>query len=162
MLLVDADVLIELARLGYLRPFLKQYDVHIPATVLDEAEFWEDEDGKHYIDWDDLGDKYTVVTATLEEARHVRGQKHVESGALAPDAGEFEAIAIYLNREDTEYQLCVCDAVVPKLLGSLLKTQGLMSLEKALASIDVDITRLRKQFTEGRLQKNIRQGRKMC
>ncbi len=51
LLLLDANVAIEISRQGLWDQMVARCDIHLAQTVLDEAQFYDDQQGdRHYID----------------------------------------------------------------------------------------------------------------
>jgi hypothetical protein len=137
IVLLDADVIIDLHRFGVWEQIIKKNRIIIPSTILrQEVYFFEDDHGRrHNIDLlKDAGIKFQEVSIEATTIREFIKQfeRNIQE-ELHP--GELEALSIIQNEKD--YRFCTSDKVAIKalaLVGSstqgisyeeLLKTSGL-------------------------------------
>ncbi len=133
--LLDANIVIEAFRLELWERLVERCRIHLPRTVVEESEFFEDQAGeRHPIDlapWISAG-AIVVVEAPLPELIRLKDQ-------LGPsylerlDPGEAEALAFLLSQPYPEYgQVCSADAIVFRILGSLKRGDQGVSFEEML------------------------------
>ncbi|MDO9514898.1 MAG: hypothetical protein Q7J01_02190 [Syntrophales bacterium] len=123
LLLLDADVIIDLHTLGLFERIIKTYDVFVTRTVLGEAQYFKQEGRREKIS---IADKVTVITVAPESLNLIRIEaKEARRGI---DAGELEAIA-YLNTAEEDLIFCTCDKAAITLI-------SYMELEKRSASVE--------------------------
>ncbi|GAB4462974.1 MAG: hypothetical protein OHK0029_30830 [Armatimonadaceae bacterium] len=150
LLLVDANIIIELFRLGIWETFITRCDVHLSETVLNEARFYEDDDGQehsinlaqyqgsgaitvHDVDASQLAALYNTLGANLLEKM---------------DAGEAELLCVLENASVSEqYLVCSADAVIYRYLGATYRTTQGISLEEVLGGIGMT-RKLNHQFSK--------------
>ncbi len=112
LLLLDADVVIELFRQGIWDELIDRCDVHLSQTVAGEARFYEDELGEHC--YFDLGPymqskSITVFAVTVPELGTFRrqfGPAYLEQ----LDLGESESL-IYLQKQQKECRICSAEKI---------------------------------------------------
>ncbi|MCJ7578998.1 MAG: hypothetical protein MUP98_00515 [Candidatus Aminicenantes bacterium] len=134
IVLLDADVIIDLHRFGIWEKILKKNKILIPSTILrHEVFYFVDTAGiKHYIDLiDDAGNAFTEVSATAEDLIQFK-QKFDRFIEEELDPGETEALKILLDRNDCYF--CTCDKVAIKTMALLGKREQALSFEKLLKS----------------------------
>ena len=151
LLLLDADVIIDLHELGIWESLIKKYNVYVASTVINvEALYFEDKKTKG--DADINLREYVnnglihEVSATAEEQKRVNDfLKDNELHYIAPDPGELEAIAIINERKIEDLIFCTRDVLAQKImihmdfadqltaLETVLKKQGFMRKDKKVA-----------------------------
>jgi hypothetical protein len=150
LLLLDANIVIELFRQGIWDRVVEVCGVHLSRTVAEiEAHFYEDEDGeKQYFDLapDAQAGRITVfdmLPSDLEEFRSCFDPSYFER----LDAGEAESLAFLLNSGDP-CLICSADSIVYKVLGNLDRAEQGISLEEVLQQTGLGRS-LAWQFTKG-------------
>ncbi len=134
LLLLDANIVIELFRLGIWDKVVDLCDIHLARTVADrEAHFFLDEEGQRQdfdltpYAQDGRIDVFDVapsdLTAFLDSFDPVYFEKL--------DPGEAESLAFLLN-SPPECLLCSADKIVFRVLGSLRRGEQGISLEEVL------------------------------
>ena len=132
LLLLDADVVIELFRLGIWDSVIERCGVHLAHAVAEtEAHFFHDEHGERQ-DFDLAPYKenggVTVFDVTITDLQRVTtqfGPTYVEK----LDPGETQSLVYLLNSADT-CQICSADRIVYRVLGNLnLGEQGVSLCE---------------------------------
>jgi len=123
LLLLDADVIIDLHTLDLFEKIAKAYDVCVTRTVLGEAQYFKKEGRREKID---ITDKVTVVDVAPEDLNLVRIEG--KEARLGIDPGELEAIA-YLNTAEEDLTFCTCDKAAITLV-------SYMGLEDKSASVE--------------------------
>ena len=134
LLLLDTCVILELFRLGIWDDFLKQCDVHVSALIMDEARFYEDDDGdKHTIDWTKYTGTLTVHDVNVSDLLLLTdpfGPEILEK----LDPGEAELLAVLCNSFHN-HKICSSDAIVFRVLGASKRSGQGVSLEEILGQI---------------------------
>lgn len=135
LLILDANVVIHLHELGIWSKLIAVCDVHLPRTVIDEAEFYEADGDKRYIDLqpDIEQQRVQVFDVSISDVKTFRDQfDPLYVGGLDP--GECEALA-HLCRSTEAFLISSGDAIVYRVLGRLNKSDQGMSLEEVLQKI---------------------------
>jgi hypothetical protein len=127
LLLLDADVIIDLHSLQLFEKLRKSYNPYVTQEVLAKAKFYKRRNQKIPIK---LGNKVTVVKDVRVE--HLAAvQKEAQEAWLAIDSGEATSIA-YILQGEKDLALCLCDKAAIKLMAYMNLEQNSVSLEKAL------------------------------
>lgn len=103
LLLLDADVIIDLHTLDLFEKIIKTYNVFVTRTVLCEAQYFKKEGRREKIS---IADKVTVVDVAPECLNLIRIE--AKEARLGIDPGELESIA-YLNTAEEDLIFCTCD-----------------------------------------------------
>ena len=128
LLLLDADVIIDLHSLDLFEKILGTYDVYVPRTVFREARYFKKGGRKEKIG---IAGKVTVVDVAPEDLNLVRIEaKETRRGI---DAGELEAIA-YLNTVEEDLIFCTCDKAAITLVSYMGLEERSASVEKIVKS----------------------------
>lgn len=132
-LLLDANVVIELFRQGLWERITDICDIHLAQTVIDESEFYIDENGKKVaISHDEIEADGKVTIISLEPSSLGSFRSMFDITVLEDiDPGEAESLAILWNSEG-EYLICSADAIVFRILGSADRGHQGISLEEVL------------------------------
>jgi hypothetical protein len=128
LLLLDADVIIDLHTLGLFGRIKKAYDICLTREVFEEAKYYKKDGTKIEID---LKDVAIIDNVDLEILRWV--QRKAKKAMLGIDPGESTSIA-YLSQTDEEITFCTCDQAAIKLMSYIELEQKTISLEEALRS----------------------------
>lgn len=157
LLLLDADVIIDLHRLGIWKHIIKNHKVHIPSIVLHkEVYYYEDDSGtRHYIDLQkELGVTINELSCSAEELLSFNAQFDRVFQEELHD-GEKEALVLLQKQE--ELLLCTCDCAAIKALALLdLSDQGI-SFENLLKKSGIN-KKLEYKHTEKRFKKCLNEG----
>ena len=128
LLLLDADVIIDLHTLDLFGKISKAYDIFITRNVFEEARYYKKDGVRRDID---IKDVTIIEDIDLESLRKV--QREAKEAMLAIDPGESTSIA-YLAQTEEEIAFCSCDQAAIKLISYMELEQKSISLEKALRS----------------------------
>jgi hypothetical protein len=149
LLLLDANVVIEISRHGLWDQVVAKCDIHVAHTVLDEAQFCLDDRGNRsdidltpYISSNHI----TVFDLTPSQISGFRarfGPVFLEK----LDPGETESLA-YLLDQSSECLICSADKIVYRVLGCLGRPDQGVSLEEVLRQIGLS-RELAREFTRG-------------
>jgi hypothetical protein len=146
LVLLDANIVIELFRLGIWNQITERCDIVLAETVVEESAFYDTPDGREYIDWDAVRNAGTVRIESLPVTDIKKycdkfGQGYFEK----LDPGEAEALAL-LARE-TGSMICSADKIVWRVLGNTNATERGISLEEILQSSGLT-KQLQRRFTK--------------
>ena len=129
LLLLDADVTIDLHTLDLFGIIRKAYDICLTRTVFEEARYYKKDGVKIDID---LKDVTIINNVDLESLRKV--QREAKEARLGIDPGESTSIA-YLIQTEEEIIFCSFDQAAVKLVSYMELEPKAISLEKALRSV---------------------------
>ena len=161
LLLLDADVIIDLHRLGVWNTIVQKHTIHIPSIILHkEAYYYEDSSGTiHPIELEkEIGTKIHELSCLPEElARFIEQFDYNVREGLHD--GEKEALVLLQKQKDL--LLCTCDKAAIKALALLdLSRQGISFenlLNKSGISQKIEQKHTEKYFklwlTEGSIMK---------
>jgi len=154
LLLLDADVVIDLHTLGLFDRINKGFEIHITKTILDEASYFKRGGARIKID---IRDRVTVIeNVAVEHLQTVR--KEAKEARLGIDPGEMEAIAC-LMQEDEGLIFCTCDQAAIKLLAFMNLEERSVSTEKALRTTGYQKKNLYPRHWEKTFTECIREGK---
>ena len=127
LLLLDADVIIDLHTLGLFEKITKKYDIWVTRTVLGEAQYFKKEGKRERID---ISNKVTVIdNVELDSLKKV--QNEAKETRLGIDPGELESVA-YMSNTEEEITFCTCDKAAIRLITYMGLESKSMSVEKAV------------------------------
>ena len=129
LLLLDADVIIDLHTLGLFGKISKAYNICLTRDVFEEARYYKKDGTKIDID---IKNVVIIKNVDLESLRKV--QREVKEARLGIDPGESTSIA-YINQTEGRMTFCSCDKAAIKLISYMELEQKTISLEKALRDI---------------------------
>jgi len=140
LLLLDANIVIEIFRQGIWDKLVDSCDIHLSRTVAqDEAQYYEDEQGdKHYFDLskDITEGRITIFDILPSELAKFRLQ--FDSTYLERlDTGEAESLA-YLMNSSEPCLICSVDSIVYKVLGNLHRAEQGIALEEILQRVGLN------------------------
>lgn len=154
LLLLDADVIIDLHTLGLFDRIIKGYEINVTKTVLSEASYFKSGGTKTKID---IRDQVTIVeNVAVEHLQTVRNE--AKEARLGIDPGELEAIA-YLIQEKEGLTFCTCDQAAIKLLAFMDIDERAVSLEKTIRDTGYHKKNLYPRHWEKTLAEHIREGK---
>ncbi|MFO7956462.1 MAG: hypothetical protein R6X33_05140 [Candidatus Brocadiia bacterium] len=149
LLLLDANVVIELFRQGIWETLIDRCDVSLSRTVAEvEAQFYEDEEGgRHYFDVTHYArqGRISVFDATVSGVGAFR-ERFDSSYVERMDPGETESL-VYLLDNKQDAVICSADAIVYRILGNMRLSRLGISLEEVLEKIGLGRA-LPSQFTK--------------
>lgn len=157
LVLLDADVIIDLHKFGAWDEILSKYDVLISSIILhQETYFFEDEEGRrHPIDlMKDSGKKFKELSVKAGDLVRFGNQFDCVLQAEI-HAGEKEAL--FLITENEEYNFCTCDRVAATVLGVLGFSDRGISFETLLKGAGIT-KRLLPKHTEVTFQRYLKEG----
>ena len=127
LLLLDADVIMDLHTLGLFEKITKTYEVSVARTVVDEAQYFKSGGKRHKID---IGASVTIIdNVDIKSLMHVRNE--AKEAWLGIDPGELESIA-YLSAAEEKVTFCTCDKAAIKLISYMELEAKSISVEKAV------------------------------
>ena len=158
LLLLDANVVIEIAKQGLWEQVVAKCDIHLARTVLDESQFYDDDEGnRHYIDLSPYVSANSISVFDLEVSQMRKFCEHFDSIFLEKlDPGEAESLA-YLFTQTEECKICSADKIVFRVLGGLNRPDQGISLDEVLGQIGLG-RRLGSEFTKAHREKWTQKG----
>lgn len=155
LLLLDADIVINLYELGYWRPVLSQNKVHLSSTIIDEIRYYRKNDEAIPIDLKPLLKSGEVVEVTVS----VLDQKEVYDLLVANNAdgvhaGELEALSFIFHKNGESFEIALKDHAAIKAAVVLGISDQAISVETLLRKSGVIRKKLSLPFslTERRFQ----------
>ncbi len=152
LLLLDADVIIDLHRLAIWGQITKDHKVHIPSIVLHkEVYYYEDNNGiRHYIDLEkEIEVTINELSCTAEELLSFKNEFDRVFQEELHD-GEKEALILLQKKDDLV--LCTCDHAAIKALALLDLSDQAISFESMLKKAGIN-KKLEFKHTEKRFKK---------
>ena len=132
LLLLDADVLIDLHSLELFEKVCRNYEVCITKSVYDEAKYYKKDGSQYAIQ---LPAEIEIIEKiNIESLMEV--QKHAKDVTLQIDPGEAASIA-YLLEADKEIKFCTCDKAAITLISFMDLDSKCVSLESALKNAGI-------------------------
>ncbi len=147
-LLLDANVVIALFKLGIWEKVVAVCDLHLAETVVHESHFYEDDAGaRHDFDLRPFIDdgriqQFSVPATDVKRFVRTFGADYMEK----LDAGEAESLA-HLETASDEHTICSADAIVFRVLGNLDRGEQGVSLQEVLEKLGLT-RKLPAQFTK--------------
>ena len=156
LIILDANVIIELFSLGIFDALIGRYSIQLPKTIKDESLFHYDQYGVEVqINWEPY-----ISSGRVQEV----GASDKEFGDLFKklkddfyrgiDAGELEAIALICSQDNEDLYFCSGDLPALKVMAVLGKGGQAVSLEALLQKAGMSRT-LKHQFSEKRKTQEI-------
>lgn len=153
LLLLDADVVIDLHTLALFGKINKAYDVCLTRTVFEEARYYKKDGAKVKID---IKDAAIIEDVDIENLKKV--QREARESRLGIDPGESISIA-YLIQTEKEISFCTCDRAAIKLISYMELEQKSISLEKALRDIGYHKKNLYPRHLEKTFKTAVKEGK---
>ncbi|HUT72495.1 MAG TPA: hypothetical protein VMW89_17635 [Desulfatiglandales bacterium] len=153
LLLLDADVIIDLHALDLFEKVSKAYDICLTRNVFEEARYYKKDGAKIVID---IKDVTIIEDVTLESLRKVK--REAKEARLGIDSGESTSIA-YLIQAEEEITFCTCDQAAIKLIAYMELEQKAISLEKALRNTGYSKKKLYPRHLEKTFNKYLNEGK---
>ncbi len=157
LLLLDADVIIDLHKLGLWKQITKNHQINIPSIILHrEVYHYEDEKGRRYpIDLEkEVGVTINELSCSAKELLSFKEQLDCVFQEELHD-GEKEALVLLQKQENL--LLCTCDHAAIKTLALLdLSAQGI-SFENLLKKTGIN-KKLEFKHTEKRFKRCLSEG----
>jgi len=148
LLLLDANIVIELFRHGIWETFIDRCDVHLAQTVVDEASFYEDENGgRHEINLDPCREAGSITLFDVSPGELTAFSRQFDGLYVdSLEAGEAESLA-WLFGSKEKYLICSADKIVYRVLGNCNRGDQGVSLETILNQIGLN-RQLARQYGE--------------
>lgn len=158
LLLLDANVVIEISRQGLWDQITARCDIHLSRTVLDESQFYDDDQGeRHYIDLTPYISSQRIALFDLTPSRLGGFLARFDPVYLEKlDPGETESLAYLLDQSD-ECMICSADKIVYRVLGCLSRPDQGVSLEEVLGQVGLG-RELEREFTNAYKEEWTRKG----
>lgn len=149
LLLLDANIVIEISKRRLWEGVLSQCEVHLSRTVVDEAAFYTDDNGDRceidltpYRGGDGGITVFDVAASEVASLRSRFDPTYFEK----LDAGETESLSFLLKQSD-QCSICSADMIVYRVLGNLNRPNQGISLEEILNKVGLG-RRLPRQYTK--------------
>lgn len=152
LLLLDADVVIDLHTLSLFGKINKAYDICLTRTVFEEARYYKKDRAKIKID---IKDAAIIDDVDIEYLKKV--QREASESRLGIDPGESASIAYLIQIEKLIF--CTCDQAAIKLVSYMELEQRAISLEKALRSTGYNERNLYPRHHEKTFRKCVKEGK---
>ena len=153
LLLLDADVIIDLHTLDLFEKVSKSYNICLTRNVFEEARYYKKGGAKIAID---IKDVIIIGDVDLEGLRKVK--REAKEARLGIDPGESTSIA-YLIQAEEEITFCTCDQAAIKLIAYIELEQKSISLEKTLRNAGYHEKRLYPRHLEKIFNKYLNEGK---
>lgn len=156
MLLLDANVIIDIHKLGIWKQVTAKQKVLIPSIILHrEVYHYDDEQGKrHYIDLEkDMNKRFKVLSVKAKDLAEFAERF---DAAFGPEIHQGEQEALYLLTNDEELGFCTCDHAAVIALGLLDLGERGVSFEGLLKTCGIT-KELLPEHTEKRFQQYLRE-----
>jgi len=136
LLLLDANIVIEISRHRLWDQVIARCDIHLARTVIDEAHFFIDDNGdQQSIDLGPLIRAGSITVFELKPSDLDRLRSQFDAVYFEKlDPGETESLA-YLLQQDENCQICSADKIVYRVLGNMKRSEQGVSLEEVLSQI---------------------------
>ena len=157
LLLLDANIIIDLQTLGLFDRLCKSYAVYVTPEVLKEADRYPSGGKYHKIF---IKTKVKIIQdvaigsidTVLDEAREAW---------LSVDEGETTSIASIYQQEKEDMFFCTCDKAAIKLVSYMDLDKQSISLEKALQDVGYHKRNLFHQHSEKMFKECIKEGKSL-
>jgi len=153
LLLLDADVIIDLHTFDLFEKIAKAYDVYVPRTVFREARYFKSSGHQKKID---IAGKVTVVDVAPEDLNRIRIE--AKEARLGIDPGELEAIA-YLNTAEEDLVFCTCDKAAITLVSYMGLEDRSASVEKVVKGAGQHMKKLFPRHLEKMFKECVKEGK---
>ena len=153
LLLLDADVIIDLHALGLFGKISKAYDICLTRSVVEEARYYKK--GRAKIDID-IKNVATIENVDFETLRKV--QREAKEARLGIDPGESTSIA-YLIQTEEKITFCSSDQAAIRLISYMELERKSISLEKALRNAGYHEKRLYARHFEKTFKAYVKEGK---
>lgn len=160
LLLLDANVIIELMRVGKWDAVVDACQLVLGETVLDESHFYEDNDRqRHDFDLQPYIDDHRVETigATLQQFKALDDIFQPQFLSSSIHDGEKELLAIVCSSREP-WSIVAADIALVNAMAALAKTDQLLSVEVLLQKIGQQSPALKDHYKESRLRQWIKWG----
>jgi len=153
LLLLDADIIIDLHTLGLFGKISRAYDICLTRDVFGEARYYKKDGTKIDID---IKNVVIIKNVDLESLKKV--QREAKEARLVIDPGETTSIA-YLIQTEEEITFCSCDQAAIKLISYMGLEQKSISLEKALKTTGYHEKKLYPRHLEKTFKAAVKEGK---
>lgn len=154
LLLLDADVIIDLHSLVLFEKISRAYDVYVTQEVYEEATYFKKGGSKNPIN---IADRVIVIKDVAFEGLE-KVEKEAKEARLVIDPGESTSIA-YINQTEDKMTFCSCDKAAIKLISYMELEQKSISLEKALRNAGYHEKKLYPRHLEKTFKTAVKEGK---
>ena len=132
LVLLDANIIIELFRLGLWDKIIDRFHISLSRTVAEtEVKYFEDsESNRHYIDLNKFIEESLISVFDVPASKVLKFKSEFDPTYVDRlDPGETESL-IYLLENEADCVICSADSIVFKILGNLNKEDSGISLDE--------------------------------
>lgn len=139
LLLLDANIVIEISRHGLWDQIVARCDVHLARTVIEEAHFFLDANGdRQAIDLTPYINAGSITAFDLTPSDLAQFRVKFDPVYFEKlDPGETESLA-YLLRQSEDCRICSADKIIFRVLGNIDRAAQGVSLAEVLTQIGLD------------------------
>lgn len=159
LVLLDANIIIDLFILGYWKNIIKKYKVYIPSIIVDkEARYFESPiHGRTPIDLSPYISQGQIEVLYADATDYVYIQSQFDSTFIL-DKGEMEAIALMKSSQGGKHIFCTGDAAAIKALSMLNMSDRGISLEELFKKIGINPKDLEKRHQKSFFDRCLQEG----
>ena len=154
LLLLDADVIIDLHTLGLFSRIARSYHLYATDKVIDEAKYYKKDGSRIEINLSSKVEK--IENVQIQSLQIIN--KEANEARLLIDDGELISIA-YLYQTEDDIIFCTCDSAAIKLVSYIGLENKSISLEKALRDTGYDKKNLYPRHYEKTFRVNVQAGK---
>jgi hypothetical protein len=150
LVILDANVIIELFRRSLFNSILSRYQINIPEIIKEECIYYLNDDGKRIdLNLDQYVTEGKLKVIFADGASYLKLTRELNDDFYRGiDDGEKEALAIIHASNDETLLFCSGDLPAIKALGVIGKSSQAISLETLLDDIGAKNLKLRAHFTK--------------
>ena len=155
LLLLDADIIMDLHTLDLFEKVRNVYDIYITKTVLDEAKYFKKDGERFEIN---LTNEVNIIEdINIENLNRVH--ENAKDAMLQMDLGEATSIA-YLIETDEDIKFCTCDKAAITLVSFMNLDEKCISLENAFLEVGQNRT-LYPRHWDSYLKESVSKGKEL-
>lgn len=160
LLLLDADVIIDLLGFELFDSLLNTYEVYVCSTVINEVKTYKSQGIMTNINfrtqYSDTSKVIEISASASEEEEMLQRLPILFRQSIDP--GEIESLSILIIRSDLNLKFCSCDARAIRALSHLRVPEKGISLEEVLNKFKHNKVDLQTRHLESYFKENIKQG----
>ncbi len=157
LVILDANVIIDMHRNGIWNKIISLYEIYVPATVAEEeAVYFLSKDGQQRqeikINKDIEESKIKVLEASVNDSLELK-KKVKEDYYNSIDPGELEAIALLHSGEYDDFKFCTGDKAAIRALTMFDLTFQGISLEELLSDVSIKFEGFSNNYSQKEFKK---------
>ena len=163
LLLLDADVIINLHRMGIWQTVIRKYEIYVASTVINvEAIFFTNKNGEDVqINLRELVAEGLIkeVNATAQEQKTIKTiLKSKGVICMDPDPGELEAMAVVNENKIEDVVFCTIDGLAQEIIFHLGLGEKIIAFETVLR--DLGVLRKKQKINRGWTEKKLAESKR--